>query len=346
VRSAFAAAAIAAVLAGCGDGNGSSVEGPVTVYASLPLTGPRADAGKAVAEGARLALETAGGKAAGVEVRLEVLDDARGAPWSPAAVGDNARAAAQDSSTAAYIGELDSEPTRVSLPITNDAEILQISPGAGGVDLIAPAQGYPDSPQRYRPSGEVTFARLVAADDEAAAAAARLAIDSGLAQVSLPAPQTSYEKLVTAAFETAAAEVGLETGQTARADAELQIDPDGGFTLLPTGRGPALAVRQQLAPRPDAKSSLRVLLTDHSEESASYAVYGYEAMELVLEAIGKAAEDEGDDEFRRRVTDAVLGAQRPDSTLGPYSIGDDGEPTLCVQPYRDDRPREPICPGG
>ena len=332
--------------AGCGDGNGSSAEGPVTVYASLPLTGPRAADGEAAADGARFALEMAGGEASGIEVRLEVLDDARGAAWSPAAVGANARAAAQDSSTAAFIGELDSEPTRTSLPITNDAEILQISPGAGGVDLTAPAQGYPDSPQRYRPSGEATFARLVASDARTAAAAAVLAIDSALKRVRVPAVEGPYEKLVTEEFEAAAAEVGLETLRDGRGDAELRLDRDGGFTLSPTGAGPVLAVRQQLAPQPEAESSLNVLLADGPEESAPYAVYGYEAMELVLQAIGQAVEDGGEDEFRRQVTGAVLGAQRTDSLLGPYSMGDDGEPTLCVQPYVDGRPREPICPGG
>ena len=118
----------------------------MTVYVSLPLTGPREADGADAADGARLALEQAGGKAGSLEVRAEFLDDARGRPSDPVAVGENAREAVQDSSAAAYIGELDSEPTRGSLPITNEAGLLQVSPGAGGVDLTQPAAGYPESP--------------------------------------------------------------------------------------------------------------------------------------------------------------------------------------------------------
>ena len=94
-------------------------------------------------------------------MRAHFLDDAKGRPWDPVAVGANARTAVQDHTTAAYIGELDSEPTRASAPITNQAGIVQVSPGAGAVDLTAPAAGYPDSPDRYRPSGDVSFARTV-----------------------------------------------------------------------------------------------------------------------------------------------------------------------------------------
>ena len=121
----------------------------MTVYVSLPLSGPAAHDGRDAADGARLAVEQAGGRAGDLEVRAEYLDDANPVHrWDPVAVGRNARRAVQDSSTAAYIGELDSQPTRASMPITNDAGIAQVSPGAGAVDLTKPASGYPDSPDR------------------------------------------------------------------------------------------------------------------------------------------------------------------------------------------------------
>ena len=131
----------------------AKIEAPVAVYVSLPLTGPRGVEGREAADGARLALEQAQGKAGSLQVRAHFLDDARGKPWDPVAVGVNARTAVQDHTTAGYIGELDSEPTRSSAPITNQAGIVQVSPGAGAVDLTGPAAGYPDSPDRYRPAG-------------------------------------------------------------------------------------------------------------------------------------------------------------------------------------------------
>ncbi|MBA2546088.1 MAG: hypothetical protein H0V15_04330 [Solirubrobacterales bacterium] len=182
---ALAAAALTALIAvGCSSGD-ETVEGPVTVYVSLPLTGPRAADGNDAADGARLALEQAGGRAGDLEVKAEILDDSSGAAaWDPVLVGRNARAATQDSTTAAYIGELDSEPTRASAPITNEAGIVQISPGAGGVDLTGTAAGYPDAPDRYRPSGDATFARVVPADDVVARATVAVAAeDASLARI-------------------------------------------------------------------------------------------------------------------------------------------------------------------
>src|SRR5437762_10339180 len=111
-RLAPAALLLALIAVGCGVGGSASIEAPVTVYVSLPLTGPRGVDGRDAADGARLALEQAQGKAGSIQVRAVYRDDANGKMWYPVAVGANARQADQDSSAAAYIGELDSEPTR------------------------------------------------------------------------------------------------------------------------------------------------------------------------------------------------------------------------------------------
>src|SRR5215218_897788 len=181
-RVALAALLLGLTAAGCGVGGNAEIEAPVTVYVSLPLTGPRSDAGRDAADGARLALEQARGQAGSIEVKARFLDDANGKAWNPVAVGANARQAVQDSTAAAYIGELDSEPTRGSVPITNDGGLVQVSPGAGAVDLTAPAAGYPDSPDRYQPSGLPNFARTVASDDVVVEAAAEWASELGATQ--------------------------------------------------------------------------------------------------------------------------------------------------------------------
>lgn len=350
------------------------MDGPVTVYVSLPLTGPRGEDGNDTADGARLALERAGGRAGGLEVRAEYLDDARGAPeparlspdeplpnrplyagsWSPQAVGENARSAAQDSTTAAYIGELDNEPTRTSLPITNDAGILQISPGAGGIDLTAPAESYPDSPDRYRPSGEVSFARVVPDDGAEAAAAADLAVDLGLRSVRVIARDTPFDRLIAAEFERAAAGVGVEVGAKG-ADAMLEIGQASGLRLIPGGSAnvPAAAethvVEEALAPESLPGRDFAAAFEERfGRVPGPYAGYGFEAMTLALAGIASA---EDDDELRAGIVDAVLGSEHPDSILGPYSIDDDGDTTLCaLQPYAIAGtravPGKPICPRG
>jgi ABC-type branched-subunit amino acid transport system substrate-binding protein len=182
-------------LAGCdASGGADNVEGPVRVYVSLPLSGPLGPAGRDAADGARLALQETGGLAGGPEVEARFRDDAGGRRWDPVLVGANARSAAQDSSAVAYIGELESGPTRASLPILNEAGLAQVSPGATAVDLTREAPGVEDSPDRYRPSGEPTLARLVPDDELRATAAARfddrpeIRVESLLAPQSLPPP--------------------------------------------------------------------------------------------------------------------------------------------------------------
>lgn len=159
-----AAAALVGValcaLGGCGSESSSGTE-VLSVYVSLPLHGERAAEGAAIEDGAKLALSEAGGRAGGVRVRAVYLDDTGGGRrWDPVATAANARRAAEDTSSIAFIGDLDDGATRTSLPITNQAEIPQISPGSTAVDLTRHVSPELD-PALYRPSGEQSFARLV-----------------------------------------------------------------------------------------------------------------------------------------------------------------------------------------
>lgn len=166
------AAVAAAALAGCSPGeSGGAGEGDtLTVYLSSPLRGPSAPHGRAIRDGARLALEDADGRAGEVEIDAVFLDDTRGGRWSSAVVAENAREATSDSTAIAYIGEFESGATRVSLPITNEARLLQVSPGSTALDLVSPFPGSDEVPEEVLPSGERTFGRVIP-DDEAQAAA-------------------------------------------------------------------------------------------------------------------------------------------------------------------------------
>ena len=348
-RVAVAAATLTALaLTSCSSGE-QTVEGPVTVYVSLPLSGPRAGEGRDAADGARLALEQAGGRAGDLEVEAEFLDDAsRRAAWDPVKVGQNARAAAQDSSTAAYIGELDSEPTRASLPITSEAGIVQISPSAGGVDLTRPAEGYPDSPDRYRPSGEATFVRLVSADDEVARAAVEVAGRNAL-RVRIVSDGTLYGELVAGEMTREAEGAGLEVRSNGQAEALLYAGgPDGAgaaadgaleagavtfiatdvaaaYELFRSAPG-AVAVDGILLPEDLPSGFVADFRSTYGRGPSPYAAFGYEAMELALQGI-EEAEDQG--EFRSAIRDAIFGASRDDSVLGPYTVSEEGESSLC-----------------
>jgi len=164
-----AALALAALLPGCGskDRGGRHPDGSLTIYSSLPRAGLSARNADAVAAGERLALADAGGRAGGRRVRLVELDSsAPGADtWDPGTVDANARRAADDPTAIAYIGELDFGASAISLPITNSAGLLQVSPADGLTTLTVRDPGlHAEGPERYYPHDRRTFIRLVPAD--------------------------------------------------------------------------------------------------------------------------------------------------------------------------------------
>ena len=61
------AALLSLAVAGCGVAGDATIDASVTVYVSLPLSGPRGPDGRDAADGARLALEEAAGKAGSIE---------------------------------------------------------------------------------------------------------------------------------------------------------------------------------------------------------------------------------------------------------------------------------------
>src|SRR3954452_499186 len=143
-------------------------DGPLTVYLSVPAHGIDADSAAAVAAGARLALQDAHGRAGDRELRLVQLDDSKpeGPTWDPALVEANAARAAKDPTAIAYIGELDQGGSAVSIPVTNEAGILQIAPLDGLTTLTRqqPGSAPGTGPARYYVNGVRTFLRLVPRD--------------------------------------------------------------------------------------------------------------------------------------------------------------------------------------
>ena len=165
--STWGALALAALLAGCGGGSDepTRIEGnTATVYSSAPQHGVSAAAARAVVAGERRALADADGRAGSLRIRLRELpttNDAPDDPWDPALVSTNAHRAVDDPSAIAYLGELDYGASAVSLPITNDAGLLQVSPGDGLTSLTQRPPGRPRAgPERYYPSDERTFVRV------------------------------------------------------------------------------------------------------------------------------------------------------------------------------------------
>jgi hypothetical protein len=73
------------------------------------------------------------------------------------------------------------------MPILNDAGIAQVSPAATATDLTVATPGVEDAPELYRPSGSITFTRVI--PNAAVVEAASRQVDPDLASEAL-APES------------------------------------------------------------------------------------------------------------------------------------------------------------
>lgn len=326
---AFAAALLLATLAGCGDG-ASEPDGDAVlrVYVSLPASADGQDA----SDGARLALAGAGGKAGGAAVEAIFLEPAD----SPAEVGANARTATQDSTAIAYLGEFESGATRTSLPITNTAGLLQVSPASAATDLVVAFPGS-DEISELQTSGSRTFGRVIPGDEAQARAAAGWVDELGVDSVSITADNSDFGRDVGDSFRDAlertrvsdAGELDFyagigrpsDAGSVMVTDAQLTDDsiPDLADGTLATS---AALDRSQLPPVAD--EFVGRFIAEYDRPPGRYAAYGYEAMAVILDAIDRAS----DPTDRGAVIDAFFATTDRASILGTYSIADSGETTF------------------
>jgi branched-chain amino acid transport system substrate-binding protein len=379
-RTTLAAAALALAalaLGGCLDGDERSTRIPgdtVAVYSSLPRSGVSAPAARASAAGQRLALQDAGGSAAGLRIELVELDSSEPGErlWDPDRVSANAERAADDPRAIAYLGELDYGGSAVSVPITNDADILQVSPGDGLTSLTRAPLGRPRAgPERYYPNGRRTFARLVPADElqaevlleqVRATGARRMAVlfdgeihsrELGAVLVALgrrngPEPVTAeeyrgrVEEIPDVVQELAEdrPDVVVYAGIAGPGTGRLMAGIDDAMPGVPLYATYGMLARDPAVPIPAAPAAVTVLgaVPPAAELPAEgrrllarlrrrqgpkvarpEALYGYEAMRLVLDAIRAGGAD------RARVSRAALRIRERQSPLGPYRVRATGE---------------------
>jgi branched-chain amino acid transport system substrate-binding protein len=183
----WGARTIVATLTWLAIGAGGASAEQLTVYSSLPLVGSDRDVYEDIVRGAQTALDEVGGVAGPHTVRLVSLNDAsrRFGAWDPVVVSRNARRAARDDSTIAYLGEFNSGASAISLPILNEADILQISPSNTYTGLTRRAGANRGEPVKYYPTGLRTYGRVAAADHLQAAAIAALLDRRGARRVFL-----------------------------------------------------------------------------------------------------------------------------------------------------------------
>ncbi len=217
------ALALGVALAGCGSEKQSAVENgsdTLTIYSSLPLQGPDRARARDMVNAIKLALLDAHGKIGPFSITYVSLDSAtpEAGTWTPDKVLDNARKAVRDLNAIAYIGDRDSAATALSLPLTNEGNILQVSPSStyDGLTRSSRRQG---EPERFYPSGERTFGRVVPADHVQASALVGYMKASGVHSLALLADREIYGGGIADQVEKAAARQGIEVFDRGTIDA-------------------------------------------------------------------------------------------------------------------------------
>jgi branched-chain amino acid transport system substrate-binding protein len=385
------AAALALAVSACGGGGSSNDNSSgggggaktLTIYSSLPLQGPLRVPTTALVNGAKLALEQAGGHAGKFKIKYVSLDDstAQAGDWTAEATSANARKAAQDKNTAVYLGEFNSGATAISLPILNTAAVPQISPANTAVGLTSNDPGAaPGEPEKYYPKTTRTYARIVPKDTIQGAALATLMKQDGCTKVAMTNDKQVYGAGLAKNIQIAAKPLGLniisndaidpkaanyrslaQRAKAAGADCfvfsgttgtnAVQVFKDFGAALPnaklygPDGVANAALTDPKQGGVPlslDPRIKVSVATLEPSEYPAAgqeffkafkqkygvknpdpYAIYGYEAMNLALDAIKRSG-----DGSRPNILKAIFSTKDRQSVLGTYSIDKNGDTTL------------------
>ena len=168
------------VLAACGTSNNSSnnttggggglssCTGSVTVATDLPVSGSDASDGKPTQNGAQLAVDqaTSNKLLGGCTIKLTTKDDASVAlgKHDPQQGAQNITELAGDTSVLGVIGPFNSNVALAELPISNKANLVQISPSNTNPGLTIVGSNPDINTASLKPSGNTTYFRVCTTD--------------------------------------------------------------------------------------------------------------------------------------------------------------------------------------
>ncbi len=350
-RAAWLGMVVAAVaLAGCStQGSKSSVTvagQTLAIYASQPPGDAGGQADADVLDAEQLALQQNGTTVGRFHIDFFKLHGAE--------LSDNARTAVQNKSAIAYLGELAPGTSQISVPITNELDLLQVTPADTAIYLTQPTSAVSGAPSTYYPSRSSyhdTFARVVPSTAQEAKALVAEMQTLHLTRLYVSDDGQPYGASIALEVRQDAASHGLTVGSSA-------AGADAVFYGGTPGAAATAAVNRAAAASPQAKLFVPSALYDDSfvaglgaaaqanlyvsspgftartltpagrrfglafrtafgHAPAPQAIFGFEAMSAVLAVLREAGANAAD---RAIVVSDFRSLHDRQSVLGTYSI--------------------------
>lgn len=383
VSSIVALAALALGM-GCGQPGEEGAEsaagrpGVIKLVSSLPRTGSANAQSTTIVNGIRMAIDEVGGKVGEFTIEYEDWDDAspqRG-QWDPALESSNADRAIKDPDVMAYIGTYNSGAAKIAAPKLNAAGMAMVSPANTYPGLTKPGTGEANEPDVYRPSGKVTYFRVVPADDIQGKVAAQWANEMGVKRAYVLHDRELYGRGIADVFKANAEMLGITVvgydgidpkaanfrslvikiknenvdlvyfgGTTQTQAGQIAKDlvagglnvkfmvPDGCFeqAFIESAGAESLNGRAYItfggvpAKELTGKGAefYAAYKAKYNSEPEGYAVYGYEAGRVVIDAIARAGKKD-----RGAILEALGGVKDFQGALGTWSFDPNGDTTL------------------
>jgi branched-chain amino acid transport system substrate-binding protein len=349
-RAAWAGALLAALaVAGCSTQTNSAVTvtgRTLTIYAGQPPGGAGGQTATDVLDAEALALQRNGSKVGGFTIRLIKLDGKE--------TSANARSAISDKTAIAYLGELVPGTSQLSVPITNELDLLEVSPADTAIYLTKATPVVSGSPGTFYPSSSTyhqTFARVVPNTEVEAKAIVAEMESQHASKLFVASDGGPYGASIAAEVKQAASAAGLSTvsgasgadavfyggnvvssavkavGAAASASPAAKLFVPSALYTSSFVSGLSSAAQRDLyvsSPgftsstlTPEGKQFVSAFQTAFGRAPAPQAIFGYEAMAAVLASIKQAGAQAQD---RAAVVAEFRAIKSRSSVLGTYSI--------------------------
>jgi branched-chain amino acid transport system substrate-binding protein len=378
----------ALLMVGCGGasggGGGDSGGGEsIKIVSDLPMQGANRAQTTTMVNAIKLAIQQRDGEVAGLKIDYEALDDAtaQAGQWDPAKCAENAQKAAQDEAVIGWIGPFNSGCAATQIPTLNEAGLAMVSPANTYTGLTKPTPD-PSEPDKYYPTGERNYARVIVTDVQQGQAAATFLQDEGFESVYILDDKETYGKGVADEFQKAAEDLGIEIvgregidgsasnyrslmNKIADADADAIyfggiiennaaqiikdkvgagmsnedvafIGPDGIFVdaLLSQGGDSVEGIYVTFGGIPpqelgqEGQDFIDAYNKKYDDDVQPYTAYAYEAANVMLDAIERAADEAGGVPERQAVVEQVFATEDFEGVLGTWSFDDEGDTSL------------------